>query len=210
MLVVVFGATGGIGRHVVEEALRAGHDVRAATRDPSTAEMTGAHTTWVQCDLADTDSIRDAVAGSHAVLWAVGPTRNASDQVPLFENAATALVAAMSAERVRRLVALSGAGITVDGERKPLRGRAMSAVVSVVARHVVAAKQREYDVIKHAHLDWVLVRPPRVVEGARTGRYAAGVVLAAPRVTQGDLAAFMVSQLTDDTYLRRAPFVSSP
>ena len=209
MLVSVFGASGGIGGHVVAAALEAGHDVRAVTRSPRNDDGGGSRVTWIEGDLADVASIRAAVERSDAVLWAVGATRNTADQVPLFENATRALIAAMEELGVSRLVALSGAGITVDGERKPLGGRLMSAFVGLAARHVVAAKQREYDLIKQSRLDWVLVRPPRVVPGAATGQYAAGDALKGSHVTQGDLAAFMVAQLSDSTYLRRAPFVAS-
>jgi putative NADH-flavin reductase len=64
-------------------------------------------------------------------------------------------------------------------------------------------------VFRRSDLDWTLVRPPRVADGEQTGRYVAADTLAGPRVTSGDLAAFMVDQITDTTYLRAAPFVSS-
>ncbi len=209
MLVTVFGASGAIGEHIVAAALEDGHEVRAVTRSPRGDDGGRLHVTWVQGDLEDVVSIPSAIEGSDAVVWAVGATRNTADQVPLFENATRALIAAMDELGVPRLVALSGAGIAVDRERKPLGGRLMSAFVGLAARHVVAAKQVEYDLIKQSRLDWVLVRPPRVVPGAATGRYAAGDELKGSRVTQGDLAEFMVAQLTDSTYLRRAPFVAS-
>ena len=209
MLVTVFGATGGIGRHVVGEALRAGHAVRGVTRNRPGTDPAHERVAWVQGDLADTASIRGAVEGCDAVIWAVGATSNTRDQVGLFEAATRELVSAMEQFGVRRLVALSGAGITLDEERKPLGGRLMSALVDVLARYVVEAKEVEYDLIKRSSLDWVLVRPPRVVPGETTGSYVAGDTLAGRGVTQGDLAHFMVAQLIDDTYLRRAPYVAT-
>lgn len=207
MRVTVFGATGGIGRQVADRLVRAGHEVNAFVRESRAALPPGVTTTVG--DLGDADSVTRAVTGSDAVIWAVGATANRPDQVATFETGARNVVAAMQRTGARRLVALSGAGITVDGERKPLAGRLMSAFVALAVRHVVEAKRREYLVFRDADLDWTLVRPPRVVEGEATGRVRAGPALAGRSVTRGDLAEFMVAQLTDRTYVRQAPYVSS-
>ena len=205
--VTVFGATGSIGREVVERALAAGHDVHAYVRDEA-ADLPG-HVTRTVGDLGDADAVAAAIAGSDAVIWAVGASRNHPDDVPVFERGARNVVAAMGRNGVRRLIALSGAGVTLRGERKPLAGRLMSAIVARLAKHVVEAKRREYEVFSASGLDWTLVRPPRVVPGALTGGYRAGTDLAGRTITQGDLADFFVQQLDDRTYIRAAPYVAS-
>ena len=98
--------------------------------------------------------------------------------------------------------------VTVAGERKPLGGRLMSALVGVLARHVVEAKRREYEVFGASGLDWTLVRPPRVVDAPARGTYQAGDRLFGRSISKADLAQFMVDQLADRTYLGAAPFVS--
>jgi putative NADH-flavin reductase len=160
-------------------------------------------------ELDDVEAMAQAVDGSDAVIWAVGASRNHPDEVARFEAGARNLVAAMTSGGVRRLVALSGAGITIEGERKPLGARVASAVVGRLVKHVVEAKRRECEVFRRSDLDWTLVRPPRVVDGDATGRYVAGETLAGQRVIAGDLAHFMVDQLAGTTYVRAAPFVSS-
>jgi putative NADH-flavin reductase len=208
MRICVVGATGGVGRHVVEAALAAGHDVSVLVRDE--AKLIGADRLRVVVgDLTDAEAVGRAVEGCQAVIWAVGATRNTPDQPGLFETGARNLVAAMDRLGVRRLVALSGAGVTVEGERKPLRGRLMSAFVGLVVRNVVEAKRREYEVFARSGLDWTLVRPPRVVEGDATDSYTVGDRLSGARVTQGELAAFMVDQLSDTGYLQQAPYIGS-
>lgn len=207
MRVTVFGATGAIGRRIVERALASGHEVHALVRDPAAAMVPGVSITIG--DLTDGQAAARAVEGSDAVIWAVGASQNRADQVGLFETGARNLVAAMHHHGVRRLVALSGAGITVDGERKPLSGRVLSAAVALIVRHVVESKRREYLVFRDSGLDWTLVRPPRVVAGEPTGLYVSGATLVGRHVTEGDLADFMVGQLADRSYVRASPYVSS-
>lgn len=110
------------------------------------------------------------------------------------------------------MVILSGAASSVPGERKALRDRIASAVVRVFVRHVMAAKQAEFDLISGSRLEWIAARPPRVVPGPRTGRYQAGPDLRLgprSRISQPDLAEFLLHQVSDDTWVRGAPSVSS-
>jgi hypothetical protein len=143
------------------------------------------------------------------VLSALGPTSNSADQVALFDGFARALVGAMTADGVRRLVAVSGGACTLPGERKRLGARLASAFVRLAVRNVVAAKQRELDIIVASDLDWTAPRPPRVNEAPATGSYRVGAAATGMSITQGDLAAFMVDQLADTTFVRDAPFVSN-
>ena len=208
MHVLLFGASGGIGRHVREQARAAGHVLTLFSRETAALEPLALGERAVTGDIANEDEVAAAVSGIDAVVSALGPASNSVDQVELFATFARTLVDTMHANGVERLVSVSGAACSLPGERRPLSRRLASAVVRAFAGNVVEAKQRELDVIADSDLDWVAPRPPRVVDRPRTGAYRAGSTLASSQITQGDLAEFMVRQLTDDTYLRQAPFVS--
>lgn len=208
MRVVLFGASGSIGRHVRAQARDAGHDLVLFSRDPDGLKPLAENERVVVGDIANLDEVSAAVADVEAVVSALGPTSRGSDQVRLFQAFARTLVGAMQATGARRLVSVSGAACTMPGEKRSLSQRAASGLVRVFVPHVVEAKQRELDVIAASHLDWVAPRPPRVVDGRATGAYRVGPSLGSNRVTAGNLAEFMVRQLTDDEYLRQAPYVS--
>ena len=72
MRLLVFGATGGTGRALVEQALAQGHLVTAFARDP--AKVRGAHQnlTIARGNMLDSSSVEAAVQGQDAVLSAVG------------------------------------------------------------------------------------------------------------------------------------------
>ncbi len=214
MRLSLLGATGDIGRFVLELALAAGHEVTALTRDPGKLAdpAAGDRLRVVIGDIEDYGAVAGVVAGSDSVISALGPTSNTADQVELFERWAGHLVRAVEAQPSTRVVILSGAAVDVPGEHKRLMDRIATAVVRIAVRHVVAAKQVEFDVISRSRLEWIAARPPRVVPGPRTGRYQAGMDLRLgprSRINQPDLADFLLRQASDDTWLRRAPFVSS-
>jgi hypothetical protein len=114
----------------------------------------------------------------------------------------------MDRHGIRRLVGLAGGAVDVPGERKPLSGRLTSAMVRLLARNVVAAKQREFAVVHASDLDWTMVRPPRVTPGPPTGRVEVGDRLHNFRISSGDLAEAMVRIVAGRDWLRQAPYVS--
>ncbi len=75
----------------------------------------------------------------------------------------------------------------------------------------MADRQREADLVMASDLDWVLVRPPHLVDGPATGRVQAGTDLQLglrDRLTRADLGRLLVEQLTDPRFVGRAPFVA--
>ena len=72
MKLLVFGATGGTGGRIVEEALEQGHVVTAFARDPAKMHVKHPNLRVVRGDILQPDSIETAMPGHDAVLSAVG------------------------------------------------------------------------------------------------------------------------------------------
>jgi putative NADH-flavin reductase len=72
MKLLVFGATGGTGSRLVEQALEQGHVVTAFARDPAKIHLTHDHLRVVAGDVLDRASVDAAVAGQDGVLSALG------------------------------------------------------------------------------------------------------------------------------------------
>lgn len=188
MKILVIGATGAIGSAVVQAALDGGHEVTAFVRSP--------------------DKLGELASRVHlAVINAVGSSPD-QERLDVPANGMRAVIEAMRMAGVRRLVGLSGGAVDVPGERQPLGGRITTAIVSLLARNVVAAKQREFDVVAASDLDWTMVRPPNVVQGPATGRAEIGHRLRGFRISSGDVGAAMVRLATSQEFTRAAPYVS--
>lgn len=209
MRVLILGSTGRIGVLALEQALAAGHDVVALVRDTSRLEPR-ARLTIMTGDIADADAVRAAVEASDSVIAAVGPRSNTIQDERSLEAGMRNVVGAMSDARRRRLIALSGAAIEVPGDRKPIVDRLASRVVHRLARYVVGAKQREYEIFAGSDLDWTALRPPLVTDGPPHGYRLELRLRPGARVRRADVAAALVDQLTDDRFHRAAPFVLPP
>ncbi len=210
--VVVFGASGAVGREVLRAAREAGYEVVAVVRDRSKlTDSDVAAVTVVQADLADAAALDAALAGAYGVISALGPTANSSDEAKRYGASIQAVVEAVERSGVRRFVALSGAAVNLRRERKGIPAGLASFFVRLAVRHVVRAKQHELALLQASRLEWVAPRPPRVVEGAATGRTRIGLTVRLgprARITTGDLADALVDQVSDTRFVGRAPFVT--
>jgi putative NADH-flavin reductase len=107
--IVVFGASGAIGRAVTTELLVRGHTVTAATR--SGAAVDGLVVQSLTGDARDPESVARLAAGQDAVASATGPRRSrGEDPEDSLLGAAVGLAVGLRQAGVRRLVVVGGAG----------------------------------------------------------------------------------------------------
>lgn len=204
----IFGATGRTGVPLVEQALAAGHEVRAFARTPEKLPIESARLTVVQGDAQDAAAVERAVAGADAVLSALGHAKGSQEDV---QTVATQhIVAAMNAHGVRRLISLTGAGVADPRDAPKLWNRAIQGLMKLVARSVLEDAERHADVIRQSGLDWTIVRAPRLTNGAHTGRYRVGYVGKGTGMTisRADVADFMLRLVREGTHVHEAPMVS--
>jgi uncharacterized protein len=111
MKIVLFGATGNVGRRIATEALNRGHEVIAVVRDPAQSQAPDPRLTLVQGDATDAAGVGRAAQGVDVVVSAISPRPGAHGKpAPSLASAAQALMAGTKQAGVKRLVVVGGAG----------------------------------------------------------------------------------------------------
>ncbi|MER6681261.1 NAD(P)-dependent oxidoreductase [Streptomyces olivaceoviridis] len=196
MKLTVFGATGGIGRELVGQALNAGHEVTAVVRDPARLAVTGDRLEVVRSGLTDPEELRSAVRGRDAVLSGLG-ARSRKDAGVAARLTRTVL-AAMEAEGVRRLLVVSAAPVGPAPAQDGPLDRGVRHLVSAVLRDVYADLREMEAELARSGTDWTSVRPPRLQDKPLTGRYRTVVGGFPPRgrfIARADVAHAMLSMI---------------
>jgi uncharacterized protein YbjT (DUF2867 family) len=202
--IAVIGATGGVGRETVRRALDAGHRVRACARHPEALAIRHADLEIRGVDATRTGQLEPVLAGVHAVICTLGAP--ASDKEKIRTRGTQNLVHAMEALNVKRLVCLSSLGF---GDSRPLLPPLMRyIVVPVFLATAFADHAGQEEAVRTSNLEWTLVRPGSMDNGAFTGRYRYGFpfddrsVRIKP-VARADVADFLVRQLTAADHVRK-------
>jgi putative NADH-flavin reductase len=213
----IFGATGGTGICLAEQAIAAGHEVTAVVRDPGRLAAAGqlaASDTGllriVTADVMDPAAIVPAVARADAVLSAIGP--HGTGPTTISQDSARSIIWAMRKSGTRRLLTVSGSVVTDAGEGPFMRYLAKPLVRRTALRNVCADMRRAEEEVRQSDLDWTIMRPPRLTARAATGTCRTALDRNLPRgytISRADLAACMLTLLADSAAVRRHVCVAS-
>jgi len=206
MKVLIFGATGTVGRELVTQALEMGHTVTAFARDPSKLEIKHPSLEIIEGDVMDSALVDRAVAGHDAVLVALG----AGIKGQVRSTGTRNIIQAMQKSGTRRLVCLSTLG--VGDSRGNMNFLWKYVMFGMLLRAAFADHVSQEEHVIRSGLDWTIVRPAAYTDGERTGNYRHGFPATAKslklKISRADVADFVLTQLADDSYIRMTPGVS--
>jgi putative NADH-flavin reductase len=159
----VLGATGGIGRAIVDQGLSRGHSITAFVRSPEKMGPAREGLTVLSGDPRELVELRTAMPGHDVVLSALGPP--GLGVTTILRDCAQSTVAAMEANGPRRLLIVSAAMLFRDHGFLPWFLR------STFLRNVAADSEAMERLVQASDVEWMVARPPRLTNGPLTQRY---------------------------------------
>jgi putative NADH-flavin reductase len=208
MKVLIFGATGSIGRELVKQALEQGHNVTAFVRDRAKLGIHHPNLEIVQGDVLDLAEVEKAIQGQDAVVCTLGSGQKRTGTIR--SEGTQQIIRGMEKAGVRRLICQTTLG--VGDSWRNLNFFWKYVMFGFLLRQVFADHVLQEDYVKQSHLDWIIVRPSAFVDGNLTGEYRHGFSgndkISKLEISRADVADFMLKQLTDDSYLHQTPGLS--
>jgi putative NADH-flavin reductase len=206
--ILVLGATGATGRLIVNQAVARGYDVTVLVRSAGKAsDITGAK--LIVGDARDETALREALEGRDAVVSALGTPVSPFREVTLLSTATRALVSAMKAEQVSRLVCITGMGA---GDSAGHGGFiADNVIFPLLLKKVYADKNRQEAIVRNSGLNWVLVRPSILNNKPGRGSIRALTDLSGfhgGSIAREDVAKFVLDQVRADIWRHRSPLIT--
>jgi putative NADH-flavin reductase len=206
MKLVIFGASGGTGHFLVEQALAKGHEVTAFDRHPGALTIQDPKLFRIQGDVFDAAQVEAAIAGQDVVICVLGVKPGTT--VPVCSTGTKHIVAAMQKLGVKRFICQSSFTVAaLDGEWQEapwILPLILPFCPKLKATFVDQVKQEQF--VRQSNLDWTIVRPARLTNNPRTGTYKVGDPLKiglSSKISRADVADFLLKQLSDNTYLHR-------
>ncbi len=211
MKILLLGANGAVGQLVLDELLKANHEVTALVRNASTLQKEHPRLTVVQGEPTNAADLEKLLAGQDAVLSTLGVRKNKKTTVRT--DVARSLVAGMKRHGVRKLVWLDGAGV---GSSKEFVQRSSlffgRIIMPLLLNHMYEDAAVADALIEKSGCDWVIVRPMSFTNHPKTGNVTVITDVSRParlrlRITRADVAAFLVEQVVKDDYVGQAPII---
>jgi putative NADH-flavin reductase len=197
MRLLVLGATGGIGKYLLEYATARGHEVTAFARSPQKVALKHEKLRAIPGDPLNADQLAQVLPGHDAVLSAFGPST--LRQVTTRREFGKALAAAMQRSGVGRGLVVSSALLFAEQNAfgKLLKG--------TLFRNLIPDMTAMEAAIESDGLDWTIVRPPRLTNGELTQNYhvADGRLPKGMTISRACVADFMVKETEQPEHVRQ-------
>lgn len=206
----VFGSSGKTGLCIVKQALANSYKVKALCRNPDSIPFKNTLLRIFTGSLLDKIQVHKTIEGSDAVICVFGPMKPYND---IFCAEATEnIITSMMDAGIRRLICQTGALIGKTPVRRSLFMRLLMKTYNGKFPESARDRDMQEELIMESPLDWTIVKPPRLTNSKRKGKYSTGEnlkVSAFSSVTREDAADFILSMLESDSFLKRLPIIKN-
>ncbi|MEM6432887.1 MAG: SDR family oxidoreductase [Cyanobacteria bacterium P01_D01_bin.115] len=208
MKLVIFGATGTVGRQVVQQALEQGHTVTAFARNLTKLDIQHPQLSVAQGDVMDASAVEQALRGQDAVVCVLGAGKKLKSTIR--SEGTQQIIQAMEKVGMRRLICLSTLGTGDSWSNLDFYWKYI--MFGFILRQVFADHERQEALVRNSNLDWTIVRPGALTDGPLTGDYRHSFPSTDRTITlqisRADVADFIMKQLSDQSSLYQAPSLS--
>jgi putative NADH-flavin reductase len=209
MTVLVFGALGATGQHIVAQANRRGHEVLALLREkPRVAGFTAQQI--VRGDATSLNDVEAAIGrGCDVVISALGA--RSLKKTRLLEISTKNIVEAMGRNQVSRLIELSAAGTfgLPRASRISIPARVMFHILRrTMLRNSFDDHAAADRMVHQSGLDWTIVQPPELIDEPPRGYCIALDGLSrGGAIARADVAAAIIDIMENGSFIRQSSFV---
>jgi putative NADH-flavin reductase len=211
MNITIFGGTGPAGLLTIQKALSSGHQVIAYARTPSKISIQHDNLEIVKGELNEANKIAEALKDSDAVLSLLGP--KTKSKALLIANGYKNIISTMQRDGPKRLITAVSSSYKDPNDKFQFMVEFGVLMLKVLAPSILKDILTTGELIRGSHLDWTIARLPMLKSKPAKGDinigYAGDGKFNFFELTRADLADFLINQLSDNTYLHKAPAISN-
>jgi putative NADH-flavin reductase len=203
--IIVFGASGGTGLEVVEQALAAGHHVTAVLRNSDIFPIRHEQLRIIKGDVFNPVGYENLFFGTDFVISCLGTHKRVPTNV--YSVGVTNILQAMKKVGISRIICLSASAVEVPLNASFMVKLIIKNIVQRIFKYSFADMLKMEKILQDSDLDWTVIRPPRLLNGDKTGKYRVSInsFLTNPSsINRSDLAHYIIHHLEDEkTYKSR-------
>lgn len=205
--IAVLGGGGRTGKFLVTQLLSQGYPVKLLLRDPGNFQSQSRRIDIIRGDATNARDILSLTEDCQAIISTIGQRKDE----PLVASQATVHVLnAMAKQGIRRYVLLAGLNVDTPFDKKGPETIAASEWMKINFPLIHADRQKAYSILSASDVNWTLVRVPLIEFTDTRGETIVDLEdCRGNKISAADIAAFLIDQLADNTYARKAPFITN-
>jgi len=205
--IAIIGGTGKAGQYLIRELIRQEYKIKMLVRNPEKLKIDQSIVEIIQGDVLNYESVYSLISDCDAVISTLGQTKG---ELPMFCIAAQNIIKAMKSLNVQRYLMVTGLTIDTPGDQKSFGTKLQSKIMRICFPSIINDKQKEFEIISESNLDWTIIRLPFIELTESTGEIRISLAdCPGKKISSTDLANFLIDQLSDNQFIRKAPFIAN-
>jgi putative NADH-flavin reductase len=205
--VAVIGGTGKAGKYLVKQLIEQGFKIKVLLRNPDKLMINNHLIEKIRGNVNDYESVFTLIEGCDAVVSTLGQSKGEN---PVYSLATSHMIKAMNALKIHRYIVITGLTIDVPSDKKSFRTKLLSKIMRLGFPAIIADKQKEFSMLSESNLAWTVVRLPLIEQSDLKGIINTSLTdCPGKKISSTDLACFLITQLDDEAFVRKAPFVAN-
>lgn len=205
--VAVLGGGGRTGQYLIQHLLDQGFGLRVLLRNPENFPFKNPLIEIIKGDAAHLPAIRNLLTGCNAIISTIG--QRPGEQL-IAKRATENILKAMSEEGIKRYILVAGINIDTPSDQKGQSTLIATNWMKENYPEIQADRQNAFTLLLESQTDWTMVRVPMIeFNGQKTGIAADLADCRGQQITAGNIASFLITQLSDMQFYREAPFISN-
>ena len=205
--IAVIGGTGKSGRYLVKQLIRQGSHFKILMRNPENRQINYPNAEVVKGDARNYNAVYSLISNCQAIISTLGQPKG---ETPIFSQATKNVIRAMIELDVKRYILTTGLNVDTPFDTKSAKTNSATEWMKTNYPETTADKQKEYDILSESNVNWTLVRLPLIEQTDERNEIAVSIEdCPGDKISAGDLAQFLIEQLSDKTFIKKSPFIAS-
>lgn len=207
--IAVIGGTGKSGKYLVKQLLAKGFQIKLLLRNPEKSPAKNPLIETIEGNINYYTTVYNLLEGCQAVISTLGLGIPASEPT-IFSQSSTNITKAMNEHKIKRYIVTTGLNVDTLSDKKSPKTAFGTEWMKKNFPISTAVKQLEFEILTKSNVDWTLVRLPLIEQTDETGEVNISVEdCLGDKISATDLANFLIQQLSDESYIKKAPFIAN-
>jgi putative NADH-flavin reductase len=203
--IAVIGGTGKAGSFLVKKLLEKGFQIKLLIRNPENILNQNPLLEIVKGDARNYDSVNELIKTCDVVISTICQPKG---QKSIFSDSTRNVIQSMNSNGLKRYIVITGLNVNTPLDIKSEKVRIATEWMYQNYPETTLDKQKEYELLTESNLNWTLVRLPLIIQTdesfvTETNLYDC----IGEKINANDLSEFLISQIDDETYFKKSPFL---
>lgn len=205
--IAVLGGTGKSGKYLVKQLLRQEFHLKLLLRHPEDFHIKSPLIDLVEGDVRNYESVETLLDSCQAVISMLGQPKG---EPTIFSQASKNIIRAMNHFNIERYTLITGLSVDTPSDKKGTRTKMATDWMRANYPETTHDKQVEFSALSNSDVSWTMVRLPLIEETNERSKTLVSLEdCPGEKISATDLAYFLIEQLSDSAYLRKAPFIAN-